>query len=166
MFNSFAQLQQELSIPNGWHYRYFQLGHSREDQLGLREVHLYNSKLECALHSPEQARWLADVPELTPDNWQEVSNSFFDTVLSARGKRIQLRYIHTVYYAPKQFFIHKKGVRCVTNKRLNWMTLFTWFGPVPRSGLFGWRLPALLPLILSSLMCAIPNGVYWKYLRM
>lgn len=111
VFKFYVKLQQELGIPNSWQYRYFQLRHATKAQLGLREVHLYNSKFpqnmgawfSCLSSSffKLQDKRLTDVPDLTPGNWQEACNFFVDTVISARDKFFQLRYIHRVYYTPK-----------------------------------------------------------------
>lgn len=46
-----------MGIPNGWLFRYFQLRNATEAHLGLRDMHLYNSKLEHVLLSPEHT-WL------------------------------------------------------------------------------------------------------------
>lgn len=139
VFKTFLQIQWKFRVPQTWHYRYLQLRHAAEAKVGLREVQLCNSKLERKLLSPvhsklistycallldkplplterANARWVADISDLTLEEWKEVCSSYPNTVISARNKLIQLRYFHQTYYTPQKDFLMRRRLSPTCHK--------------------------------------------------
>lgn len=100
-------------------------------QLGLKDVVFQNSTIEGALIQPEHTglistyykmlgqhrstrlqalkkHWLADIPDLSDENWEELLNTYYVTAISARDRIIQLSIFHRIYYTPMRLFRMRK----------------------------------------------------------
>lgn len=57
---------------------------------------VYNVKLTRTYE-----HWRGDMPDLSEDNWEECVSSYVTSMISARERFIQLRFLHRVYYTPQ-----------------------------------------------------------------
>lgn len=108
-----------------------------------------------------QSWWLVDIPDLCPDNWKELFNFYFGTVISARDLFnwdicIECTILWNVYSKCTSEIL--PGTINVKRKR---GISYTWIGFVTKSDPPGLTSLSLFTLILNSLAL---NGAYWAYL--
>lgn len=117
--STFTQLRELFGIPRNRHFHYAQLHHAAVAQFGGGEVRVQNTALERSLIDPNPAKcisrhyrevgpgliakarshWVAVVPELSEELWQEALDTYLVSVISSTGKIIQLRYLNSTYLA-------------------------------------------------------------------
>lgn len=126
-FRSFADLQQSLNLPRSAMYRYFQLRHACAAQFGGREITLECGPLELVarrvpLLQPVSAfyktimlcqespldmsfqKWQDDIPSLAQHHIRELKSSWRTSVISARDRLIQAKWLHRTYFTPVRLF--------------------------------------------------------------
>uniref|UniRef100_A0A803JZ26 Reverse transcriptase zinc-binding domain-containing protein n=1 Tax=Xenopus tropicalis TaxID=8364 RepID=A0A803JZ26_XENTR len=122
-FASLEQLKVKLNGPNIQFFRYLQLRHAFHSQFGSYQLSptllswearlwaLDPTKLVSQLYSIIQAshpapfnkakrKWLATVPSLDEDQWDETTDNVYDFLISLRDRMIQFKMIHQIYVTP------------------------------------------------------------------
>ena len=121
---TFRQLRDKYSLPARWTFRYWQLRHAYSAQFPDR-LTLQSDSIERLLTSRTMGRplstlylyltvahdsgstrsfekWKADIPDLDEEKWEECVSTFIPSLIAARDRFIQIKFLHQAYYTPQR----------------------------------------------------------------
>lgn len=120
---NFNQLKDKHGLPNWFFFRYLQLSHAFKTQFASDSLDLGSSPLESLLceenlkkplsevykglcvETPKMLSkcrdtWSALIPDFRRDDWDDMWDHTFGTLVSARDRLIQFKLLHRIYYTP------------------------------------------------------------------
>uniref|UniRef100_A0A803K472 Reverse transcriptase domain-containing protein n=1 Tax=Xenopus tropicalis TaxID=8364 RepID=A0A803K472_XENTR len=125
---TFQELKQTFSLPNTMLFRYLQLRHAIGTQFGGQAIDTTPRNIENLTHTENlnkplsvfytqlmgvcntnliklREKWQQDIPQLTPDIWEDILESTLEGIISSRDRLTQLKYLHRTYLTPQR--LHK-----------------------------------------------------------
>lgn len=113
----------KTQLPNSYLFRFLQVRHAFQMQFWEMRVESLPSSLESLLSSEEltkplsvsykeffkntpqavvrcREKWVAEIPDVQGEDWDEVWAQPFKHLVSARDRLIQLKFLHRSYYTP------------------------------------------------------------------
>lgn len=125
---SFDQLSSMYNVPKHYQFRYFQLAHAFAAQFSHSSCTLTQSEREKTLRSgcaekPTSrlyahlvyvslppldglwSRWQRDIPALDNDDWDDVWDFPFRSLVSIRDRVVQFKIVHRAYFTPHRLHL-------------------------------------------------------------
>lgn len=125
---SFSQLSSLYNLPKHYQFRYFQLMHAFAAQFPCSTCILTQSELEKTLRSSCTEKptsrlyahlvyvslppldslrscWQRDIPVLDDDDWDDIRDFPFRSLVSIRDRLVQFKIVHRAYFTPHRLHL-------------------------------------------------------------
>lgn len=68
----------------------------------LSSLYLYLTVAHEVKNNRSMAKWQEDIPSLGEEEWEECLTTFVPSMIAAKDRFIQLKFIHRAYYTPQR----------------------------------------------------------------